>query len=70
MEKTHTLWSEALEKISSVGFPVICRPSYVIGGRRMEVIENEEELRSYFLRHGDTISSDKPCLMDQFLIKK
>lgn len=46
---------------------MICRPSYVLGSRRMEVIENNEELRSYFQRHADYISSDKPCLMDQFL---
>ncbi|MFM6928600.1 MAG: carbamoyl-phosphate synthase large subunit [Bdellovibrio sp.] len=58
---------EALLHESEVGYPMICRPSYVLGGRRMEVIENHEELISYFQRHADYISSDKPCLMDQFL---
>ncbi|MGE5085012.1 MAG: carbamoyl-phosphate synthase large subunit [Bacillota bacterium] len=58
---------EALLHESEVGYPMICRPSYVLGGRRMEVIENHEELISYFQRHIDYISSDKPCLMDQFL---
>ncbi|CAN5486953.1 carbamoyl-phosphate synthase large subunit [soil metagenome] len=50
-----------------IGYPIICRPSYVLGGRRMEVVENEDELLSYFERHGDFISPEEPCLMDQFL---
>ncbi len=50
-----------------IGYPIICRPSYVLGGRRMEVVENEDELLSYFERHGDYISNEEPCLMDQFL---
>lgn len=59
--------AEALQHESSVGYPMICRPSYVLGGRRMEVIENHEELISYFQRHSEAISTEKPCLMDQFL---
>ncbi|MBX2988809.1 MAG: carbamoyl-phosphate synthase large subunit [Bdellovibrionaceae bacterium] len=58
---------EALESEKNVGYPMICRPSYVLGGRRMEVIESHEELLSYFQRHGDYITMDRPCLMDQFL---
>lgn len=58
---------EALEQEASVGYPMICRPSYVLGGRRMEVIENRQELQSYFFRHQDFISVASPCLMDQFL---
>ncbi|HEY1079546.1 MAG TPA: carbamoyl-phosphate synthase large subunit [Bdellovibrio sp.] len=58
---------EALQFEKSVGYPMICRPSYVLGGRRMEVIENQDELISYFQRHKDFIAADKPCLMDQFL---
>lgn len=57
----------ALKLEASIGYPMILRPSYVLGGRRMEVIENREELASYFERHSDFISADKPCLMDQFL---
>ncbi|MCB0390370.1 MAG: carbamoyl-phosphate synthase large subunit [Bdellovibrionales bacterium] len=52
-----------------VGYPIICRPSYVLGGRRMEIVENEEELSSYFYRHGSYITQENPCLMDQFLDK-
>ncbi|MFZ4403660.1 MAG: carbamoyl-phosphate synthase large subunit, partial [Pseudobdellovibrionaceae bacterium] len=59
--------SEALQHEMKVGYPMICRPSYVLGGRRMEVIENREELESYFSRHQQAFSVEKPCLMDQFL---
>lgn len=58
---------EAIENEADVGYPMICRPSYVLGGRRMEVIENRQELHSYFYRHQDFISQQNPCLMDQFL---
>lgn len=58
---------EALEKEILIGYPMICRPSYVLGGRRMEVIENKIELESYFERHKDFIGVKNPCLMDQFL---
>lgn len=57
----------ALGVVQRIGYPIICRPSYVIGGRRMEVIESEPELRSYFERHSEAISAEKPCLIDQFL---
>ncbi len=57
----------ALEQSKILGFPLICRPSYVLGGRRMEVVENDEELVSYFERHGNYIDDANPCLMDQFL---
>ncbi len=52
---------------SEIGYPMICRPSYVLGGRRMEVIENRSELESYFDRHQLYISPKSPCLVDQFL---
>lgn len=58
---------EALKAEKQVGYPMICRPSYVLGGRRMEVIENTEELISYFQRHKEFILPTAPCLMDQFL---
>ncbi len=59
--------AQAMTHVKTMGFPVICRPSYVLGGRRMEVVENESELESYFTRHAVAISSERPCLMDQFL---
>jgi carbamoyl-phosphate synthase large subunit len=57
----------ALRIEDEVGYPMILRPSYVLGGRRMEVVENQQELLSYFDRHQEAISADRPCLMDQFL---
>lgn len=60
-------YEEASQGLSQFGFPVICRPSYVLGGRRMEVIESESELQSYFQRHADFISPQQPCMVDQFL---
>jgi len=59
--------AEALAIAERIGYPIICRPSYVLGGRRMEVVESVDELHSYFDRHGSFIRDEKPCLMDQFL---
>lgn len=59
--------TEAEEFIGKVGFPVICRPSYVIGGQRMEVIESMEGLKKYFDKHVELFGSDNPCFVDQFL---
>jgi len=58
---------EALVCSKSIGFPLICRPSYVLGGRRMEIIENTVELERYFTQYKEDISKDAPCFMDQFL---
>ncbi len=58
---------QALRVAKEVGFPLIARPSYVLGGRRMEVIENEKELKSYFVKYSHFFSKSRPCLMDQYL---
>jgi carbamoyl-phosphate synthase large subunit len=59
---------ESSHKVArELGYPLICRPSYVLGGRRMEVIENDDEMTSYFQRHGHIFTPARPCLMDQFL---
>jgi carbamoyl-phosphate synthase large subunit len=62
-----TSLSQALEIAQRIQYPIICRPSYVLGGRRMEVVESDDELTAYFSRHGSFIRADAPCLMDQFL---
>ncbi len=59
--------TEALAFVQRVTYPIIIRPSYVLGGRRMEVLENDEELTSYFHRYADFITPEKPCFVDQFL---
>ena len=50
-----------------IAYPVMVRPSYVLGGRRMEVLENPSELEKYFSLYGDLISEKSPLYMDQFL---
>lgn len=60
-------FNEAKAISEQIGFPIICRPSYVLGGRRMEIVESAEDLKSYFDRHGSFMSKQAPCLMDQFL---
>lgn len=58
---------EALKIAARIHYPIVCRPSYVLGGRRMEVVESEADLRLYFSKHALFINEDSPCLMDQFL---
>ncbi len=60
-------YREAVERMKEIGYPVICRPSYVLGGRRMEVIETQQELQGYFERHKEFIGPDRLCMIDQFL---
>ncbi len=59
--------NEALKIAQTINYPIMVRPSYVLGGRRMEVVENEEELRDYFTKYDKYISAPTPCLMDEFL---
>jgi carbamoyl-phosphate synthase large subunit len=49
-----------------VGFPLVVRPSYVLGGRAMEVVFNEDDLRSY-MTDAVKVSNDSPVLLDRFL---
>jgi len=57
---------EAVKKGSGVGFPLIVRPSYVLGGRAMEVVHNEEDLGIY-MDAAINVSNDSPVLLDRFL---
>ena len=57
---------EALEKGAGVGFPLIVRPSYVLGGRAMEVVHNEEDLGLY-MNAAIHVSNSSPVLLDRFL---
>jgi carbamoyl-phosphate synthase large subunit len=49
-----------------VGFPLVVRPSYVLGGRAMEIVFNEDDLRTY-MTHAVQVSNDSPVLLDRFL---
>ncbi|MCE3045941.1 MULTISPECIES: carbamoyl-phosphate synthase large subunit [Legionella] len=57
---------EALEVAKRIGYPLVVRPSYVLGGRAMEVVYQEEDLR-YYLEHAVAVSNDSPVLLDKFL---
>ncbi len=57
---------EALNSAGDVGYPLVVRPSYVLGGRAMEVVYNESELKTY-MREAVQVSDDAPVLLDRFL---
>ncbi|WP_135535722.1 carbamoyl-phosphate synthase large subunit [Halostella pelagica] len=63
---TATSESEALELAHEIGYPVLVRPSYVLGGRAMEVVDDDEELERY-IEEAVRVSPDKPILVDDFL---
>ncbi|MEC7118761.1 MAG: carbamoyl-phosphate synthase large subunit [Pseudomonadota bacterium] len=57
---------EGLMAAAEVGYPLVVRPSYVLGGRAMEIVYNETELKRY-LRDAVKASDDSPVLLDRFL---
>ena len=56
----------ALEIASRIGYPVLLRPSYVLGGRAMVIVYDEDSVRRY-MREAVTFSQDRPVLVDRFL---
>ncbi len=58
---------EALEVAGEVGFPVLVRPSYVLGGRAMEIVYNENELKNY-LTHAVKAAPEHPVLVDRYVV--
>ncbi|SIQ23146.1 carbamoyl-phosphate synthase large subunit [Aquipseudomonas alcaligenes] len=57
---------EALALSKGIGYPMVVRPSYVLGGRAMEIVYQEEELKRY-MREAVKVSNDSPVLLDRFL---
>src|SRR5438445_12715982 len=57
---------EAVAIAQRIGYPVLVRPSFVLGGRAMELVYNDEDLRRY-MRSAIEVSSDRPVLVDRFL---
>ena len=57
---------EAIEMATEVGYPLVVRPSYVLGGRAMEIVYTEEELTDY-VRQAVRVSNESPVLLDRFL---
>jgi len=63
---TATSKAEALDLAHDLGYPVLVRPSYVLGGRAMDVVYNDEDLETY-IEEAVRVSPDKPILVDEFL---
>jgi carbamoyl-phosphate synthase large subunit len=57
---------QAVQLAREVGFPLVVRPSYVLGGRAMEIVFNEDDLRAY-MGSAVQVSNDSPVLLDRFL---
>ncbi|KXT76733.1 carbamoyl-phosphate synthase large subunit [Streptococcus sp. DD12] len=64
---TATNEEEAVHAARQIGFPVLVRPSYVLGGRAMEIVENETDLRAY-MRTAVKASPDHPVLVDSYIV--
>jgi carbamoyl-phosphate synthase large subunit len=58
--------TEALEIAEDIGFPLVIRPSYVLGGRAMEIVRDMDQLRRY-IREAVVVSGDSPVLLDSYL---
>ncbi|MHC1636514.1 MAG: carbamoyl-phosphate synthase large subunit [Candidatus Methanospirareceae archaeon] len=63
-----TSLEEAKEVAAKIGYPVLVRPSYVLGGRAMEIVHDEEHLSAY-IEEAVRVSKEKPVLIDKFLEK-
>ncbi|MCW8949553.1 MAG: carbamoyl-phosphate synthase large subunit, partial [Sedimenticola sp.] len=57
---------QAVRLAEEVGYPLVVRPSYVLGGRAMEIVHDEDDLRRY-MREAVSVSNDSPVLLDRFL---
>jgi carbamoyl-phosphate synthase large subunit len=65
---TATTADEAIAVATRLGYPVLVRPSFVLGGRAMQIVFSEQELRDYFFHNAALeISAGRPVLVDKFL---
>ena len=58
--------AEAMDKAAELGYPLVVRPSYVLGGRAMEIVHEPRDLERY-MREAVKVSNDSPVLLDRFL---
>ena len=58
--------NEALAHAAEIGYPLVVRPSYVLGGRAMEIVHEQQDLERY-MREAVKVSNDSPVLLDRFL---
>ena len=61
--------AEAVTIANRIGYPVLVRPSYVLGGRAMEIVENQKDLKNY-MRNAVKASPEHPVLVDRYLLGK
>ncbi|OCN04368.1 carbamoyl phosphate synthase large subunit [Erysipelotrichaceae bacterium MTC7] len=61
---------EALAIASRIGYPVLVRPSYVLGGRAMEIVHTDKDLKVYMTNAMKEISHDAPILVDKYIVGK
>ena len=66
---TATSAEEAVKIAERIGYPVLVRPSYVLGGRAMEIVENQSDLEDY-MAHAVKASPEHPVLVDSYLVGK
>jgi len=57
---------QAVQLAAEIGYPLVVRPSYVLGGRAMEIVHDEDDLRRY-MREAVKVSNESPVLLDRFL---
>ena len=57
---------EAVGQADEIGYPIVVRPSYVLGGRAMEIVHNEADL-AHYMKTAVSVSNDAPVLLDRFL---
>ncbi len=60
---------DAVKVAAVIGYPVLVRPSYVLGGRAMEIVYNEDEIRQY-MKTAVKVTSEHPVLVDKYLLGK
>ena len=64
--KAVTKIEDGIAAAAEIGYPVLVRPSFVLGGRAMQIVHNEEQLR-YYLKTAVAIDEDKPVLVDKYI---
>ena len=70
MGETAVTVEEALVIANKIGYPVLVRPSYVLGGRAMEIVHNDDDLKVYMATAVKEISHDAPILVDKYNVGK
>ncbi len=60
---------DGVQAAGRIGYPVLVRPSYVLGGRAMQIVSNEERLR-YYLQNAVELNTEQPVLVDRYIIGK